>query len=71
MKKGWSIIITIVLVAILLGSVSIGVGYLTGGSWERIYSALDTRYHLTALQEAYTHYFYEVLDVVRGVWSAA
>ena len=45
MKKGWSIIITLVLVAILLGAVCVGVGLMTGGDMSRIISVLDERYH--------------------------
>ena len=30
MKKGWRVIIIIVLVAVLLGGVSLAVGYMTG-----------------------------------------
>ena len=47
MKKGWRIIITIVMVAILLGAVCIGVGVLTGADMSRIYNTLDSRYMIT------------------------
>lgn len=71
MKKGWSIVITIVLIAILLGTVSIVVGHLTGGSPDRIYSVLDARYHLTELQQAYTQYASELIGTVVSAWNAA
>ena len=71
MTKGWSIVITIVLIAILLGTVSIVVGHLTGGSLDRIYSVLDARYHLTELQQAYTQYASDLVDTVVSAWNAA
>ena len=57
MKKGWRIIITIVMVAILLGAVCIGVGVLTGADMSRIYSTLDNRYMIT-------QYYQWVMDSV-------
>ena len=71
MKKGWTVVITIVLVAILLGTVSIVVGHLTGGSLDRIYSVLDARYHLAELQQAYTQYASDVVDAIVSAWNAA
>ena len=53
MKKAWRIIILVVLVAVLLGAVCVGVGFLTGGDMSRIYTVLDNRYHL----DAYVQYF--------------
>jgi len=47
MKKGWRIIISIVMVAVLLGAVFIGVGVLTGADMARIYSTLDNRFMIT------------------------
>ena len=48
MKKAWRIIIVIVLVAILLGAVSVGVGFMTGADADRIISVLDSRYNVVA-----------------------
>ena len=64
MKKGWSIIITLVLVAILLGAVCVGVGLMTGGDMGRVFSVLDERYH----PEMYWNY---AVEVVQAVWEAA
>ena len=47
MKKGWKIIISIVMVAVLLGAVFMGVGVLTGADMARIYSTLDDRFMIT------------------------
>lgn len=41
MKKAWSVILAIVLVALLLGAVAIGVGYVTGADPARIFSTLE------------------------------
>ena len=46
MKKGWRVIIIIVLVAVLLGAVCLAVGYMTGAENSRILDTLDTRYNI-------------------------
>ncbi len=46
MSKSWRVISLIVLIAILLGAVCVGVGLVTGGEWDRIYTTLDGRYHV-------------------------
>lgn len=46
MKKGWRVIILIVLVAVLLGGVSLAVGYMTGAETTRIIDTLDARYNI-------------------------
>lgn len=46
MKKGWRVIIIIVLVAVLLGAVSLAVGFMTGAETSRIIDTLDTRYNI-------------------------
>lgn len=46
MKKGWRIVLIIVLAAILLGAISMGVGILTGADVGRIYAKLDHEYQL-------------------------
>ena len=51
MKKGWKIVLVIVMVALLLGAVAVGVGLITGADMERIYRVLDSRYQLTAYYE--------------------
>ncbi|MDO4983574.1 MAG: hypothetical protein Q4E35_08480 [Eubacteriales bacterium] len=54
MKNGWRIIISIVLIAILLGGVCLGVGIITGAEMDRVYSVLDKQYNLTALYKYVT-----------------
>ena len=61
MKSGWRVILIIVLIAALLGAVCVGVGLITGGEWDRIYSTLDGRYHL----ELYIEYAQQVIEVFR------
>ncbi len=46
MSKSWRIIMVVVLIAVLLGAVCVGVGLVTGGEWDRIYTTLDGRYHV-------------------------
>ena len=54
MKNGWRVIISIVLIAILLGGVCIGVGVITGAEMDRVYSVLDKQYNLNALYKYVT-----------------
>ena len=62
MKKGWKIVIALVLVALLLGAVCVGVGFLTGADMARIYSVLDDRYSITA----YYEYAIQVAEVLKA-----
>ena len=41
MKRAWSIVLVIVFIAILLGAIAIGVGYLTGADLEQVYLTLS------------------------------
>ena len=63
MSKGWRVVLTVVMVAVLLGAVCVGVGLVTGGEWDRIYSVLDARYHV----DIYVQY---AQQVVQAIWSA-
>ena len=75
MKKGWRIITIIVLVAIVLGAVSIGVGIAAGGNFQRIYEILDSRYHINAYRDAYVPYVRQIIsqftDLVVETWKTA
>ncbi len=51
MKTGWRIILTIVVLALLLGSICFGVGLLTGGNPDRVLQELNEDYHLIALRD--------------------
>lgn len=48
MSTVWRIIISIVLIAVLFGTVCIGVGLLTGANLPRIYNRIDSVYNLKA-----------------------
>ena len=60
MKKGWNIILVIVLVAILLGAVCVGVGLMTGGDMPRVLGVMEERYH----PDVYYAYAGQVYDAV-------
>ena len=64
MKNAWRIIIMVVLVAILLGGVSIAVGMMTGADFSRIYSVLDERYNITL----YYAYLPELISQVEAIY---
>lgn len=61
MSKSWRVISLVVLIAILLGAVCVGVGLVTGGEWDRIYSILDERYHV----DMYVDYIGDVYTVIK------
>ena len=64
MSRSWRVISLVVLIAILLGAVCVGVGLVTGGEWDRIYSSLDARYHI----DMYIDYIGQVFTVLRDAW---
>lgn len=51
MKKGWNIILMIVLAVVVLGAVCMGVGFITGADTARIYDYI-TQALIPAFQEA-------------------
>lgn len=63
MKRGWRVIIIIVLVAVLLGGVSLAVGYMTGAETTRIMDTLDARYNIKMWIE-YISLVYEQIALV-------
>ena len=46
MKKGWKVVLIIFLVVVVLGTVCMSVGMMTGAETARIYSVLDDKYHI-------------------------
>ena len=56
MKKGWRIILGIVLVAVVLGGLCCGVGLLTGADSDRIILNLEEHYQLMTYINTYTNY---------------
>ncbi|MCI6487889.1 MAG: hypothetical protein MSA25_07500 [Clostridiales bacterium] len=63
MKKGWRVIITIVLVAVLLGGVSLAVGYMTGAETTRIMDTLDARYNINMWIDWFSQVYNELVVV--------
>ena len=73
MKKAWSIIIVVILVAILLGAVSVGVGFLTGADIGRIVSIIEARYNIDLGQLAadwYTYFTHDIPQFAADVYNA-
>ena len=62
MKKGWRVILGIVLVALIVGGICVGVGLLTGADSARITQNLDEHYHLNAYIDAYINYGKELFQ---------
>lgn len=60
MKKGWRVIIIIVLVAVLLGGVSLAVGYMTGAETTRIMDTLDARYNINMWIDWFSQVYGEI-----------
>ena len=67
MKKGSQIILGIVIVAIVVGGLCIGVGFLTGADSVRIVQNLDDHFQLRAYVDAYMNYAGELLQYVRSL----
>ncbi len=67
MSRSWRVISLVVLIAILVGAVCVGVGLVTGGEWDRIYSTLDARYHI----DMYITYVGDVFRAIKGAWAPA
>ena len=68
MKKGWRIILSIVLVAVVLGGLCFGVELLTGADTQRIIQNVDEHYRLTAYVQAYTDYFKQLVQYFAGLF---
>lgn len=47
MRKGWSFVMIIVVVFVILGAVCMGVGLLTGADFKRIFEVVDHEYAVT------------------------
>lgn len=62
MKKGWRVILGIVLVALIVGGICFGVGILTGADSVRITQNLDEHFRLSAYINAYTNYARELIQ---------
>ena len=62
MKKGWRVILGIVLVALVLGGLCTGVGFLTGADTQRILQNVNDHYRLTEYAQAYVGYYKQMFQ---------
>ena len=62
MRNGWRIILTIVVVALLLGAICFGVGLLTGANPDRILQTLNEDYHLVSWSETWSGYYHQLIQ---------
>ena len=67
MKKVWHVVIIIVLISILLGAVSIGVGFMTGAESERILDVMDAKCNLSGWIEFITVGIPDYIREVAGI----
>ena len=54
MRKAWQIVMAVVLIVVLIGAVSVGVGIITGANMDRVFNVLDNEYNLTIYYEYIT-----------------
>lgn len=54
MRKAWQIVMAVVLIVVLIGAVSVGVGLITGANMDRVFNVLDNEYNLTIYYEYIT-----------------
>ena len=69
MKEAGRIVLTIVLIAVLLGAVCVGVGLMTGADTMRVYNTLDERYNISGYYETYSQYAGDVAEAVTEAWQ--
>ena len=68
MKRAWTIISVIVLAAVLLGTICVGVGIMTGADIARTFSVLDSRYHFDLWTETYQQSYAVITDTVNAMF---
>ena len=68
MKKGWRVILGIVLVAVVFGGLCCGVGVLTGADVGRIMMNLEEQYHVTTYVNSYNNYILQVLQHIKALF---
>jgi len=54
MRKAWQIVMAVVLIVVLIGAVSVGVGLITGANMDRVFNVLDNEYNLTIYHDYIT-----------------
>ena len=68
MKKGWRVILGIVLVALIFGGLCCGVGLLTGADIDRIVMNLDEHYQVKTYFNTYLGYVTQLLENLKGLF---
>ena len=68
MKKGWRVILGIVLVALIFGGLCCGVGLLTGADVDRIVMNLDEHYQVKTYLNTYLGYVTQLLQNLKGLF---
>ena len=63
MNEVWRVVVSIVLIAVLFGTVCVGVGLLTGANLTRIYSVLNGKYNIDL------YYKWLTVDVYQWILS--
>ncbi len=64
MKKGWRVILGIVLAALVFGGLCCGVGFLTGADYDRIILNLDEHYQLMTYVDACTAWVKQLPEMI-------
>ncbi len=71
MSNSWRVISLVVLIAILLGAVCVGVGLVTGGEWDRIFSGIESRYSISTDPDRWAEWAHAFRDEIRnGLFSS-
>lgn len=68
MKRGWRVILGIVVVAVVVGALCFGVGLLTGAEVDRILQNLNDHFHLDAYLAAYADYFEQLFQFMKNLF---
>ena len=68
MRTGLRIILTIVVLAILLGAICFGVGLLTGANPDRVLQNLNSDYHLNSFLNTSTGYINQLTGLVHSLF---
>jgi len=69
MKKGWRIILGIVLVAVIFGGLCCGVGILTGADFDRIILNLDEHFHVMTYIKHYSNYLLQLFQHIKDIFA--
>lgn len=66
MKKAWKIVTVVVLILVLLGALSIGVGLLTGADMNQIETLLNQRPEVEGFRQVLTR----GIELITGLFTA-